>query len=122
MNKIYVAGPMTGYEKFNFPMFDTAAKFYRKKKFEVFNPADHDRFLLGKPVDWMPEESDSVGPWKFWGIPNSPSLRQMLGADLQWIANNATHIVMLPGWENSRGARAEWALAVALDLEILYWK
>ncbi len=94
--KIYIAGPMTGYEYFNFKRFDAAKRYYEAIGYEVFSPADHDRSLLNKPVDWV-------------------------GADLQWIAKEADEIAMLPGWENSRGANAEWALAKALDLKIRYY-
>lgn len=120
MKKIYIAGPMTGHEYFNFPAFDVSAYEYRQRGFEVFSPADHDRSLLGRSSDWMPAESDSVGPWKAWGLDNAPTLRDMLGADLAWIAAEATDIHMLSGWERSNGARAEHALAVALGLDIHY--
>ena len=123
MNKIYIAGPMTGIPKFNFPSFDAQARLYRRLGYVVFNPADHDRQLLGKPEDWEPKEEDSIGSWKAWNPERfgyCPTLREMLGNDLAWIAQEATHINMIKGWENSRGARAEHALAVALDLVILY--
>lgn len=123
MRYIYIAGPMTGYKRFNFEQFDTA-KWHLDGLFgsqaEIFSPADHDRNLLGKSWDWYPEESDTEGPWVKWAIPNAPSLRTMLGEDLSWIAKNATHIFMLKGWENSKGARAEHALAHALGLEFMY--
>jgi len=122
---VYIAGPMTGIEYFNFPMFDTFEGIYDKLGYEVFNPAAHDRKLLGKSKDWMPTENDQEGGWKAWSknatLKPLPSLRDMLGADLAWIAKYATHIAMLPGWEKSRGANAEWALAKALDLEIAYY-
>lgn len=117
---VYLAGPMTGIPKFNFPTFDRVAKKYRNHGFDVFNPADHDRKLLGKDSKWVPEAKDSEGPWMRWAIPGAPSLREMLGADLAWIAKEANYIVMLPGWENSKGANAEWALAKALGLKIYY--
>jgi len=126
-NKIYIAGPMTGLPQFNFPTFDTFRDVYERMGYEVFSPADHDRILLGKPKEWLPEESDSIGPWKQWSpsvIPVGgimPTLNDMLGADLEWIAKNATHIAMTPGWENSKGANAEWSLAKALGLEIHYF-
>jgi hypothetical protein len=116
---IYIAGPMTGFKQFNFPAFDEAAKKFRKKM-KVFSPADHDRMLLGKTETWLPKEDDSKGPWKVWSIRNAPTLRQMLGDDLSWIASTATHMYMLKGWERSNGAQAEWALAKALGLEIIY--
>lgn len=127
VNKVYIAGPMTGIEKFNFPMFDTFRDLYKKMDYEVFSPADHDRSLLGRPKDWMPDESHQDFGWRQWN-PKAmategelPSLRDMLGADLAWISRNATDIVMTPGWEKSNGARAEWSLAVALGIRIHYF-
>lgn len=127
MKKVYLAGPMTGIECFNFPMFDTFADLYKKMDYEVFSPADHDRRLLGRPDDWRPESEHCEGKWERWsrfapvGTKELPSLRNMLGADLSWICSQATHIAMLPGWEKSRGANAEHATAVALGLEIHYY-
>lgn len=113
---------MTGIPYFNFPAFDEAFEELDDwcMFWERFSPANHDRMLLGKSDDWMPQESDSIGPWKAWNIPDAPSLREMLGADLSWICANATHMYMLKGWEKSSGAKAEHALAVALGLEIMY--
>lgn len=120
--RIYLAGPMTNLQFFNFPIFDDFKKLYEEFGYEVFSPADHDRMLLNKPKNWIPQESDSEGSWKTWAKHlNPPDLRKMLGDDLQWIAQNATHIAMLPGWENSKGANAEWALAKALNLNIKYY-
>lgn len=111
---------MTGYEHFNFESFDDAKKRLNKAGFEVFSPADHDRFLLGKDEDWMPSIKDTEGPWLRWDVPEAPTLRDMLGADLAWICQNATHLFMLRGWERSKGAIAEHATATALGLTIHY--
>lgn len=121
MKGVYVCGPMTGIYHFNFPAFDEARDFLLETGLfdTVFSPADHDRKLLGKELDWLPEASDTKA-WAKWAIEYAPSLRQMLGEDLAWIAQNATHLYMLKGWERSRGAVAEHALGVALDLEIMY--
>jgi hypothetical protein len=111
---------MTNKVLFNFPEFDKWRDHYFGLGWRVFSPADHDRMLLQKPANWMPQESDSTGPWVAWAMDNAPGLRKMLGADLDWIAQNATAIHMLPGWEYSSGAAAEWALAKALKLEFFY--
>lgn len=118
--KVYLAGPMTGYNKFNFPAFDFWRQFLVNAGHEVFSPAENDRRLLGKDIFWTPGDGDHDGAWKYWTIPNAPDLRKMLGDDLQWIAQNATAIAMMPGWEKSSGANAEWALAKALGLKIFY--
>lgn len=48
------------------------------------------------------------------------SLREALADDTAWICKVATAIAMLPGWENSKGARAEWHLSLALGHEVMY--
>lgn len=118
--KIYIAGPMTGYENFNFPAFDAARDYLEGVGYEVFSPADNDRALLGRPLNWIPSAADTVGPWRAWNIEGAPGLRKMLGDDVEWICKEADAIAMLPGWEKSKGANAELALAKALGHEIIY--
>lgn len=118
--RIYLAGGMTGIQHFNFPAFDRAASRLRDEGNEVFSPADNDRRLLNRPSDWIPQECDSLGPWKSWAVPGAPGLRKMLGDDVAYICNEADAIAMLPGWENSKGARAEWHLSLALGHEVIY--
>jgi hypothetical protein len=48
------------------------------------------------------------------------SLRRALAYDTNWICTEADAIFMLKGWEKSRGATAEHALAIALGHEIIY--
>lgn len=113
-DKIYIAGPMQGIKDFNFPAFDFAATEWRDAGWEVFSPAERDRDVHGEDMNISPcGELEDIEHTGF-------DLRQALAADLEWIAMNATAIYMLRGWENSKGARAEHALAVALSLEIFY--
>lgn len=39
-NRLYVAGPMSGYEDANYPAFNAAADALRAAGYEVFNPVD----------------------------------------------------------------------------------
>jgi hypothetical protein len=40
---VYIAGPMRGYDKFNFPAFDAARDRFTAMKWHVISPADIDR-------------------------------------------------------------------------------
>ena len=46
---IYVAGPMRGFENFNYPAFDRCARVLLKQGWIVINPAELDR-EAGKPM------------------------------------------------------------------------
>lgn len=121
--KIYIAGPMTDLPLFNFNNFDAALARLHDAGHDCFSPADHDRKLLGVGYKWYPDELDTVGPWRAWKpgrFKRSPTLRQMLGADLAYICKEADAIYMLKGWEKSLGARAEHTVATCLGLQIIY--
>lgn len=107
--RVYVAGPMRGYDAFNFPAFDRAAERLRGMGHEVCNPADHDREVYGEGIS--PETAEGL---EF-------DLRGALAFDLDWIARNADAVAVLPDWWKSRGARAEVALAHALDIPVVMW-
>ena len=107
--KIYLAGPMRGYENFNFPAFDFAAAKLRQEGHEVFSPAERDRLIHGPKLE-NNKTGDEVEAEKTVGF----SLRDALATDMDWIARNADAIALLPGWEKSSGAQAELALAKAL--------
>lgn len=92
MAKIYLAGPMRNIPEFNFPAFNAAAAKLRAEGHEVYNPAEEE-------------------PGK--------SYREYLAADLAWICAEAEAIALLPGWEGSSGARAEFVTAHALGLKFI---
>jgi hypothetical protein len=94
MNKIYVAGPMRGYEDFNFPAFNEAAEILRGNGWTVINP-----------VDVNPDPK----------TPYSECMRKDIAALVTCDA-----IFMLKGWGESKGATLEFAVAEALELKIYY--
>jgi len=100
---VYLAGPMTGLKDFNFPAFDSAAEYLRSMNLHVISPADHDREM----------GIDAANP------PSPEQLKSAIMWDLQQVAD-VDIVFFLCGWENSKGARAEHALAVFLGKGLMY--
>lgn len=96
---MYLAGPMTGIEGFNYNKFDEVAKQLRDLGHEVVSPAEIGReiSLPGKPGD-LPY-ADYV----------KSNLKAMLDCD---------ELVLLPRWRGSRGARMEVQVADFTKMKI----
>ncbi len=90
--KIYLAGPMRGLPSYNFPEFFWYAHLLRQQGHEVFNPAE-----IGLPQD---------------------NIRAIFAVEMDWLCREAEAVYLIPGWQSSRGARAERALAQALGLTV----
>ena len=110
--KIYLAGPMRGYHNFNFAAFDYAAEWLRADGHEVFSPAEHDRATYGPNVENNPTGDEHAAP-------PGCTINKCLLADTAWICRHAEAIALLPGWEKSKGALAEKAVAECLGLTII---
>lgn len=89
---VYLAGPMTGYEDWNFPAFHKAAAQLRGEGWSVVNPADH-------------------------GLIDGAEWADYLRFDIAKIAG-CESIALLPGWSQSKGARLEVHVAQALMMPI----
>lgn len=96
--KVYIAGPMRGYDCFNFPAFDACAADLRQFGYDVISPAEHDR------EQGFDETKNSLDGF---------DMTTALLWDLEQVAN-VDAIVLLPGWEKSTGVAAELATARAL--------
>lgn len=107
--KLYLAGPMRGLPAFNFPAFHAAAARLRAAGYDVFSPAEHDE-------EGGFDSSGYDGTEDLSGI--GFDLRAALGADLAYVTGKADGIAVLPGWENSKGTKAEVATAEALGLPV----
>lgn len=91
--RVYVAGPMTGYDEWNYPAFVEAARTLRRLGYDVVSPHElHDEDMT-RPFDWY--------------------LRRDLAALVTCDA-----IVLLPGWAESRGAKLEHMVAMGLDMPV----
>jgi hypothetical protein len=111
---VYIAGPMTGIPQFNFPEFDDAALVLRADGYTVVSPAEMDdpetrRAAMDSP-DGAPGSGSSNG--ETWG--------DFLARDVKLIADGGIDaIVVLEGWERSKGARLETFVAYLKGLPIL---
>ncbi len=94
--------------------FDYAANALRAKGHQVFSPAERDRSVHGGEL-----EKNATGSEDEAASNVGFSLREALKADCDWICEYADTIALLPGWEKSRGANAEFALANALGLNVM---
>lgn len=93
MARIYVAGPMTGLPDFNYP---------------AFFDADARLALLGHDV---------VNPAREWdGVPSAKWADYMRRGITDVCTCDA--MALLPGWANSKGARLERSVAIALGLDV----
>lgn len=117
--KIYLAGPMRGIENFNFPAFFEAAEMLRARGHEVFNPAERDTKEWGGER-LRSEKGDENEVADNLGMDKISLARHCFLADTNWICTQADAIYVLPGWETSKGAKAEKALGEAIGLMIVY--
>lgn len=110
MTTLYVAGPMRGIRHYNFPAFLAAARQLKAAGFDVVNPAERDLRNGFDPVSRDMTGNEDLSAEGF-------DLRAALSWDLQQIAEKCDGIAVLEGWEQSKGACAEVALAEALGLD-----
>lgn len=113
--KLYLAGPMRGIPQFNFPAFHAAEAALQAQGHEVFSPARADERRHGAEFSLASPDGDIAKASEAGFF-----LRAALGEDLDWICEHAEGIALLPGWEMSAGAKAEWATAAALGLKFIY--
>lgn len=112
--KIYLAGPMRGYKDFNFPAFFDAEVNLKLLGYTVFNPARRDVDAHGPDV--CKSETGDLKDIAHVGFNH----RETMKCDLSWICDEAEAIALLPGWEKSKGATAEKALADCLGLSVMH--
>ena len=90
--KYYISGPMSGIPDFNFPFFNSTAAKLRALGLTVINPAEIDQPTL----EW----DDCI----------RRALKAMLDCDA---------IVLLPGWQHSKGAHLELLVAHRINMQIM---
>lgn len=104
---IYIAGPMTGYPNFNFAAFDAARDKLNAEGWTVVSPADLDR---ESGFDALKGDSHEIITKEF--------MRKAIRADLDAL-QRVDAIYMLKGWQDSKGATAEYHVAKWRGIEII---
>lgn len=102
--QIYIAGPMSGYAEFNFPAFFSAQHKFEADGWKVWNPAAKDSETAVQ-ADESFKDGDATTLVK-----NGWDWQEAFEWDCSKVLRSDA-IYLLKGWENSPGARAEWAVA-----------
>jgi len=103
MAKIYISGPITSIRG-AMDKFDKAEEALKNKGHEVFNPL---LITLPKQGEEM-SEFNKVGEWVWYMRRCIPELVE------------CDSLLLLPGWQDSRGAKLEKSLAEDLKITIYY--
>lgn len=100
--KIYVAGPMTGKPLFNFPQFDMVSERLRAQGHAVTSPADLTRQTWDeRGICFDPENPPTTHEATDYVLYMRNDLIAVMDVDA---------LVLLDGWEKSRGASMEVAV------------
>ena len=110
--KPYIAGPMRGVPRFNFPAFEVAEKYLISVGMEPYNPARVD-IEMGYDPYALPDD------WDWWTLPEGLLMEDIAQRDLSAVID-CDSIYLLEGWENSAGARSEVAVAWWLKKGFMY--
>jgi hypothetical protein len=92
-NRAYLAGPMTGHVDYNYPAFRQAAAYYRAMGIDIVSPAE----LHGDDF--------------------SKTFEEYLAVDLAALDTCGT-IILLLGWQDSRGAKVGLCRAIERGLDV----
>lgn len=107
--KVYLAGPMSGKPDYNVFEFRSVTDQLREAGYDVVSPIELDE------ADGLDFNEDlPAATEELW--------LSCLARDFYAIVNDGVQgLIMLEGWEESRGAFLELALARALGLPVLRW-
>ena len=120
--RVYISGPMTGHPDHNIPAFDAAAKRLREEGHFVINPAELSAQFgtpegIAESFKILYAINGKSGVWEY-HKERAQLAQSIMDADLAAV-RSCDAIYMLKGWENSRGAKAELAEAIAHGLQVM---
>jgi hypothetical protein len=98
MMKIYIAGPMTGIDNFNYPLFNSTARRLYQMGYTPLNPADSES-----------ENTTHEFQGQTWNWYLRRAIKKLADADA---------LCLLPNWQNSKGATLEVHIAKTLEIPL----
>ena len=101
--RIFLSGPMTGYPDYNFPFFNMVATTLKECGYDVVNPVD----ICKK--------------YKKEKVLSDKSVFNAMIEEQQKEERTCTDLLLLPGWELSKGVRLELKTAIEKDMHIYQW-
>jgi hypothetical protein len=105
---------MSGIPQFNFPAFFSAAEQLRAAGFDIVSPAELDETEDAGAAMSSPDGNISNhASGKTWA--------DFLARDVKLIADQVQGVILLPGWERSRGARLETYISLLCGHEVLLY-
>ena len=104
--KIYIAGPMTGYDQWNFPAFFKLEESLLKLGYRVVNPAHNDGPTLELALESAGEPERPNNSWNWYMKRDLPHLLE------------CDAICVLPNWQKSKGASLEVQVANAIGVPV----
>lgn len=106
---VYLGGPMTGYDQYNFPrFFEVEKEIVERYGCVVVNPA-----RLDEAAGFDPNAQSEITP---------SQLKDLINRDLSAIVNDCTAMVVLDGWQNSTGCTAEVSVALWKKILIVHYE
>lgn len=99
--KVFISGPMTGIEGYNFPKFNRYETILTEKGYEVVNPVHICKKYKEKEV-----------------LASTKVFNQMVNEELQELVK-CDAIFLLDGWNESEGSKLELENALMHDLKII---
>lgn len=109
--RYYLAGPMSGYPQFNFPLFHRAAKELREQGLTIISPAELDTpevqaAALASTNGALAGPNNQIAD-QTWG--------DILAKDVKLVADHIDGIIFLHGWDQSRGANLEAVVGLLVN-------
>lgn len=101
--RVFLSGPMTGIKDYNFPLFNHVAEVFRECGYEVVNPVD----ICKK--------------YKKERVLSDKAVFDAMIAEQQEAERTCKVLVLLPGWEDSKGVRLELKTAIEKNMHIIQW-